>query len=83
MWGSSFQYICNINIVGNIFFPGEGDHIVEPRVSSGETESASVPTNNLSENNKQLSASQGSLRSMDNDSSATMSADEGMWQCPV
>ncbi|XP_059147260.1 uncharacterized protein LOC131934989 isoform X3 [Physella acuta] len=56
---------------------GEGDHIVEPRVSSGETENASVPSNNLSENNKQLSASQGSLRSMDNDSSATMSADEG------
>ncbi|GFO19902.1 nuclear receptor corepressor 1, partial [Plakobranchus ocellatus] len=31
----------------------------------------------LSEENKQLSTSQGSLRSIDNDSSATMSADEG------
>ncbi|BFZ19004.1 hypothetical protein BsWGS_22044 [Bradybaena similaris] len=61
----------------------EGD--VEPsaecRAPSGDAEGdgpgALVPTSNLSENNKQLSASQGSLRSIDNDSSATMSADEG------
>lgn len=53
----------------------------ESRAPAGEVEGESsgppVPTNNLSENNKQLSASQGSLRSIDNDSSATMSADEG------
>ncbi|KAH9490196.1 hypothetical protein Btru_049405 [Bulinus truncatus] len=56
---------------------GEQEQGSVPRVPEGDGAGPPVPTSNLSENNKQLSASQGSLRSIDNDSSATMSADEG------
>ncbi|RUS76384.1 hypothetical protein EGW08_015864 [Elysia chlorotica] len=63
----------------------EGDELVPgPRSGpvAGEAEardgpSVAPPPAVLSEEKKQLSASQGSLRSIDNDSSATMSADEG------
>lgn len=64
-----------------VCFVGDVEPSAECRAPSGDAEGdgpgALVPTSNLSENNKQLSASQGSLRSIDNDSSATMSADEG------
>ncbi|XP_055862801.1 serine/arginine repetitive matrix protein 2-like isoform X3 [Biomphalaria glabrata] len=56
---------------------GEGEQSSVSRAQEGDGSGPPVPISSLSENNKQLSASQGSLRSIDNDSSATMSADEG------
>ena len=57
--------------------PGQRGAGIPGEQESRDGQGLAPPPAILSEENKQLSASQGSLRSIDNDSSATMSADEG------